>query len=187
MRVVYTSPMSSAKQLLLVDIGYSRWANQCLLDACSNRTAEELEHDFNISHNNILATLRHICDGEKVWLDCLSTTAEGGSWRLPTGAAPELSLSELRHTWPELWQDYRQWLEALPENGLDVELTVYLPDGAAPQLTRWKILRHVLDHSTFHRGQIIGMIRSLGHRPPAVNRMDYWLVNSLSAQSRIVP
>jgi uncharacterized damage-inducible protein DinB len=37
------------------------------------------------------------------------------------------------------------------------------------------LLRHVLDHSTFHRGQVGGMIRALGYKPPAINRMDFVL------------
>jgi hypothetical protein len=48
-----------------------------------------MERDFRISHPNILSTLSHIYDGERVWLLCLSTTTDGGTWRLPTGMAPE--------------------------------------------------------------------------------------------------
>jgi uncharacterized damage-inducible protein DinB len=184
--------MAAAKTLLLADIEYSGWANQRLLEACSALAAEEVERDLNVSHVSILATLRHICDGEKVWLDCLSTTAAGESWRLPMGAVPEPSLDELKQIWPPLWGGYRRWLSGLPDEsareagvggnescgaGLGIELIVQLPDGTAPRLARWKILRHVLDHSIFHRGQLVGMIRSLGHTPPAINRMDYWLVN----------
>ena len=39
----------------------------------------------------------------------------------------------------------------------------------------WKNLRHMLDHSTMHRGPIVGMIRILGYQPPGVSAMDYYL------------
>jgi uncharacterized damage-inducible protein DinB len=42
-------------------------------------------------------------------------------------------------------------------------------------LARGKILRHVLEHSTLHRGQIVGMIRMLGYTPPSIHRMDWYL------------
>jgi uncharacterized damage-inducible protein DinB len=171
---VYTFPVSFAKELLLADIGYSAWANQRLLDACSELTGEELERDLRISHTSILATLGHLCDGERVWLLCLDTTADLGVWRLPSGPAPEYSLNALKQNWPELSDGYRRWLEGVSEASLGVELTVQLPGEAKPRLPRWKILRHVLDHSTFHRGQVVGMIRALGHQPPAINRMDYY-------------
>lgn len=169
------SPVWFAKQVLVTDIGYSGWANQRLLEACSALTSEEIERDLRISHASILATLRHIHDGERVWLECLRTSPEMGPWRLPQGSPPEPSLEALRRSWPELSDGYRRWIENLPEAGLGVELRVLLPGDVEPSLPRWKILRHVLDHSTFHRGQIVGMIRTLGHTPPATHRMDFYL------------
>jgi uncharacterized damage-inducible protein DinB len=167
----------SVRQLFLSDLSHSAWANQQLLDACAERTSEELERSFQISHSNILATLRHLYDGERVWLDCLRTTAPGGKWTLPTGEAPKLTLHELRQTWPELWSGYIQWLEGLaePEAELLVEVFVVIPDGSVPLFKRRIVLRHVLDHSQFHRGQVVGMIRGLGHTPPPTSRADYWL------------
>jgi uncharacterized damage-inducible protein DinB len=163
------------KELLVSDVRYSAWANQRVLDACSALTAEEIERDLRISHSSILSTLRHICDGERVWLDCLRTTVDGGTWRLPQGAAPELSFDALRQYWPELWNGYRLWLEGISETDLGAEVIVQLPGELEPSLARWKILRHVLEHSTLHRGQIIGMIRMLSHTPPAIQRMDFCL------------
>ncbi len=169
--------MTLGKELLISDVSYSAWADRRLLDACPTLTAEELDRDLRVSHTSILDTLRHICDGEKVWLDCLATTADLGSWRLPQGQAPELSLDELRQEWPHLWDGYRRWIENVSENSLSIEVTVELPGGVEPSFSRWQILRHVLEHSTFHRGQIVAMIRALGHQPPAVNRMDYYLAD----------
>ncbi len=98
--------MSLIQELLLSDVGYSAWANLRLLDSCSSLTAEELERDLHISHSNILATLCHIYDGERVWLDCLRTSPEPGLWALPTGPESKLSLDELKRNWPEIWEGY---------------------------------------------------------------------------------
>jgi uncharacterized damage-inducible protein DinB len=167
----------SAKQLFFSDVRYGEWANERLLDACAALTVEESARDLGVSHRNVLTTLHHIRDGESVWLDCLRTTAAGGNWRLLPEPGPKLSLAELRQTWPELWKGYEQWLDALSDAGteLHAELFVRIPDGRVPRFLRWQILRHVLDHSQFHRGQVIGIIRTLGHTPPAINRGDYWL------------
>jgi uncharacterized damage-inducible protein DinB len=172
---LYTSRMSFGKELLLSDVHYSAWANRCVLEACAALTSEELEHDLRISHANILATLRHIYDGERVWLDRLRASAEPDIYRLPTGSAPELSLDMLRQQWPELWRGYIRWLSDASENHLGIKRTTLVPGGAEPCVSCWRILRHVLEHSTLHRGQVIGMIRTLGHTPPAIHRMDYYL------------
>lgn len=167
--------MPFVQQLLLADIRRSAWANQNLIEGCAALTAEEMERDFRISHTNIRSTLSHIYDGERVWLDCLSTTADLGTWRLPTGAAPEYSLDVLRQRWPQLWEGFVRWLEETSESSLQVELNLQLPGEIERRFPRWKILRHVLEHSTMHRGQVIGMFRMLGHQPPAISPMDYYL------------
>jgi uncharacterized damage-inducible protein DinB len=166
------------KQLFLSDIRRSAWADQRLLEGCNALTAEELERDFRISHSSILGTLRHFYDGERVWLLCLRTTADHGTWRLPQGPAPELSPDALGKLWPEIWQGFDHWLENLPESSLGIELTLQLPGGIERRFPRWKILRHVLEHSTLHRGQVVGMIRMLGHQPPGSSPMDYYLADA---------
>jgi uncharacterized damage-inducible protein DinB len=93
-------------------------------------------------------------------------------------------LDELQRQWPGFWEGYRSWVENASENSLSVEITVYLPGDVKPRFSRWQILRHVLEHSTFHRGQIIAMIRALGQRPPAINRMDYYLAGESGPHSR---
>jgi uncharacterized damage-inducible protein DinB len=94
---------------------------------------------------------------------------------LPPGPAPELSLDALGKIWPEIWNGFDHWLDNLPGSGLGIELTLQLPGGIERRFPRWKILRHVLEHSTLHRGQVVGMIRMLGHQPPANSPMDYYL------------
>ena len=124
---LYTFPVPLAKQLLLTDVRRSAWASQNLLEGCAALSGEELQRDFRISHASILSTLGHTYDGERVWLDCLSTTADLGTWRLPPGPAPEYSLNTLRQKWPELWKGFDNWLSNLPEPSLAIELNLQLP------------------------------------------------------------
>ena len=113
-------------------------------------------------------------DGERVWHLCLGTTADLGTWRLPQDPASQLALDALRQKWPEISNGFCRWLEGSAENSLVVELLLQLPGGIERRFPRWKILRHVLEHSALHRGQVVGMIRMLGHRPPATSPMDYY-------------
>lgn len=167
--------MSLGQQVLTSDVHFCAWADQLLLAACSALTADELSRDFRISHTSIVRTLHHYYDGQRVWLDCLRTTPDGGSWRLPIQPSPQLSLDALKLKWPALWQGFGEWIEHQTENRLEIELTLFLPGEVTKNLPRWKILRHVLDHSIKHRGQVVGMIRMLGHPPPNLSPMDYYL------------
>jgi len=167
--------MPSAGDLLLADINYSAWADGRLLEASSSLSSAELQKDLRLSHTSILATLRHIYDGERVWLDGIRDTPDGEVYVLPQGSAPELSLDVLKYEWPKLWNGYGEWIKGQSDSRLDSEIIVQLP-GQAPRFLRRNILRHVLDHSQFHRGQIVAMFRALGHCPPAINRMDYFFI-----------
>ena len=154
---IYTFSMSFGKEVFFNNVRHSKRANQQLLAGCSAISAGELERDLHISHNSILGTLNHIYDGERVWLLCL------GTWRLPQDPASQLALDALRQKWPEISNGFCRWLEGLAENSLVVELLLQLPGGTERRFPRWKILRHVLEHSALHRGQAVGMIRMLGH------------------------
>jgi uncharacterized damage-inducible protein DinB len=169
--------MSQLKELLLAHTGYSAWATRQLLDACSTLTPDQLDSDLGASHTSILRTLRHIHDGERVWLRRL---VEVDNVHLPPGPAPEHSFEFLVQSWPELWEGYRQWLESASDDDLTCELSTLLPStvfagGANLCVPCWQIVLHAVNHSTFHRGQIVTMLRNLGIQPPTTDLTFYRL------------
>jgi uncharacterized damage-inducible protein DinB len=172
--------MSQLRQLLLAQTGYSAWATRQLLDACSTLSLEQIDRDLGASHTSILRTLRHVHDGERVWLRRL---VEVDNEHLPPGPAPEHSFEFLVESWPELSDGYRRWIEAASDSDLICEVTTLMPDGlftAPPKSTclrvpRWVIVLHVVNHSTFHRGQIVTMLRELGVQPPTTDLTFYCL------------
>jgi uncharacterized damage-inducible protein DinB len=165
--------MSQLKQLLVAHTGYSAWGTRQVLDVCASLTAEQLDHGLGASHASILRTFRHVHDGERVWLQRL---VEGGSKSLPSGPAPEHSFEFLVQSWPELWRGYREWLESASDADLAQELSTVLPDGADFSVPRWQIVLHAINHSTFHRGQIVSMLRALGVQPPNTDLTRYYAI-----------
>jgi uncharacterized damage-inducible protein DinB len=162
--------MSPLKELLLAHLGYSAWATRRVLVACSALRMEQLDKGTGASHSSILQTFRHIHDGERVWLGRL---IEVGNDRLPRGAAPEQSFEFLVQSWPGLWDGYRQWLENASDDDLTLEVSTVLPDDVVFRVPRWQIVLHAINHSTFHRGQIITMLRGFGVQPPNTDLTAY--------------
>jgi uncharacterized damage-inducible protein DinB len=39
---------------------------------------------------------------------------------------------------------------------------------------RWKIVLHVVNHGTHHRGQVSGFLRTMGHKPPQLDLIAYY-------------
>jgi uncharacterized damage-inducible protein DinB len=163
--------MSQLKELLLAHTGYSAWGTQQVLDACAVLTSEQLERGMGASHSSILQTFCHVYDAERVWLRRL---AEVDNEKLPRGSAPQHSFEEIVQLWPGLWDGYRRWIDAASEADLTLEFLTVLPDDKRFCVSRWQIVLHAINHSTYHRGQIITMLRAFDIAPPNTDLTAYY-------------
>lgn len=169
--------------MLLADAAYSAWANSILLNACVALTSEETERDLGVSHGSILRAFRHIYYAERVWVrrlvaDALPPMHQVGDQRHFRDPDPEPSLADLRTQWPLVDSDLRTWLESATDAILAGEMTSVMPDGSDFHVKRWEIVVHSVNHSTLHRGQIIGMIRLLGHTPPNADQFSFYMART---------
>jgi uncharacterized damage-inducible protein DinB len=171
--------MSQLQQLLLGHIDYSGWATGQILNACSPLDSDQLDLDCGASHTSILRTLRHIHDGERVWLRRLE---EVDNDRLPRGPAPERSFEYLVESWPVLRESYRRWLEAASDLDLNEEILTILPDDEEFRVPRLQIILHVINHTSHHRGQIVTMLRAFGVQPPNTDLTCYYATMSKVAE-----
>jgi uncharacterized damage-inducible protein DinB len=163
--------MSLLKELLVAHTGYSAWGTRQVLDACAGLTPEQLDKGLGASHSSILRTFRHIYDAERVWLRRLLAP---DNELLPPGPAPEYSFEYLVQSWPQLWEGYREWLNNSSETDLTLELLTVLPDGGRFCVPRWQIVLHAINHSSFHRGQMVTMLRAFDITPPNTDMTAYY-------------
>jgi uncharacterized damage-inducible protein DinB len=164
--------------MLLFLIDYCAWADQQMLFACSALTPEELVRDLNASHTNILRTLTHMYYAERVWLARLREDqpppfAKIQEPRFFDDIPREPTLPELQQSWPTVSAQLRHYAETTPEPELTGEFR-----ATDWSILRWKLLFHVVNHSTMHRGQVANMIRQLGHQPPCTDLSEYNLHHS---------
>jgi uncharacterized damage-inducible protein DinB len=176
--------MPFAQRLLLLDLEYSAWATQRLLAACSSIAFADLARDQPGSHRSILATLNHYFISEEFWTECLIANslpplAEIGAAEIYT--PHEDHLAALASNWARIWRMQFEWFDALSPEDLGATLTTSLPDGPPIHLTRWQLIRHMVNHGTLHRGQAVSMIRAIGHKPPNVDLIGYYIELALAS------
>lgn len=169
--------------MLLADAGYSAWANSVLLAACDALPPEELDRNLGVSHGSILRTFRHVYYSERVWgrrliADALPPMHQVGDQQLFRDPDPEPTLPALRVHWPRVDKDLHAWLESASDAALTGEMTSRMPDGTDFHIRRWEIVVHSVNHSTLHRGQIIAMVRLLGHTPPNADQFSYYMART---------
>ncbi len=168
--------MGIAKESLEADLEYSAWANRRLLGMCSLLTDDERVRDLGQSHRSVLHTLHHMYESERFWADCLRRDAMPPMDQIgePEGE-PDVRFDELVARWPEVWDGAERWLASVAEEDLAQALRSRLPNGVEFHFARWQLLRHMVNHSTLHRGQIVGMLRAMGKQPPNVDLMSFLL------------
>jgi uncharacterized damage-inducible protein DinB len=148
---------------------YNRWATLRILDAAASLTTEELTRDLKSSFPSVLATLAHGLGAERVWL----TRWRGTS---PTEFPPEsslASLAEVRAAWDALWRDQQAYLSELRESDADLPLSFKTFKGDPDTRPLGDLMRHVINHATYHRGQVVTMLRQLGKTPPSTDYIRF--------------
>lgn len=136
---------------------YDRWANRLLLEAAAQLPEEELLRDLRGSFGSILGTLRHLLWGERSWLRFWTERAFGPN--LAPADYPDLPA--IVANWSALESEQDAFARALTNERLTADLPVQENDYVLAEL-----IQHAMNHATHHRGQIVLMLRQLGHTPP---------------------
>jgi uncharacterized damage-inducible protein DinB len=143
-------------------LDYHYWARDRLLDALEPLTPEQLNHDTGSSFKSIRETLVHIYAAESAWY----SRWQGNS---PTALLPSDQFSDLasvRRAWSEHEAKMRAFLEGLDEDGIARAFDYKLLSGHTGSSPFWQMLQHVVNHASYHRGQVTTMLRQIG-APPA--------------------
>ena len=145
---------------LLIDYNY--WARDRVLDAVGAITPEQFLRPMGNSFGSVRDTIAHICAAERIWITRLKGEKLQGIQkpdRLP-------DVDAARKEWVELEVEMREQLARLGPNA--VERTIEYQDlrGTDQADPLWQMLQHMVNHGTYHRGQITTMLRQLDAAPP---------------------
>jgi uncharacterized damage-inducible protein DinB len=145
---------------LLIDYNY--WARDRVLDAVATIMPEQFIRPMGNSFSSIRDTVAHICTAERIWITRLKGEKPKGLQtldRLP-------DVDAVRKEWAELEGEMREQLARLGPEA--VELTIEYQDlrGNNQSDVLWQVLQHMVNHATYHRGQITTMLRQLDAEPP---------------------
>jgi len=153
---------------------YTEWANDLAMEAADELPDEDLRRDVGISHNSIFGTLLHMAGAEWIWLERWHSRspakAEAWSMWTPDSCA---DLATLNDRWMEVVERRARFVAELDEDRLGAQLPFKLLSGDPSSMPLVDQMRHVANHATMHRGQVVGMIRQLGVDPPSTDLLFY--------------
>jgi uncharacterized damage-inducible protein DinB len=143
---------------------YNRWANSRLLQAAAVLHVEALERDLGASFGSLQGTLIHILWGERGWLHFW----QHGSFVPKPTPSEYPDIASLRWAWTQHDDAYASYLCGRTQAELDAPRAL-----DADIYTLGELVQHVINHSTYHRGQIALLLRQLGHEPPSTDYHDF--------------
>jgi uncharacterized damage-inducible protein DinB len=145
---------------VLVDYHY--WARDLVLDAAAALPPDQFTRDMGSSFRSVRDTLVHFYSAEWAW--CSRWNGVSPSAHVPPESFPDVAT--LRAKWTELEADVRAVLERLGASGLDRVIAYTMFNGDARATVFWHMVQHVVNHASYHRGQVTTMLRQLGAAPP---------------------
>lgn len=137
---------------------YDRWANAKTLAVAARLTAAQFTADLASSHASVRDTLAHILAAEWIWLM---------RWR---GTSPKAllaptdfpSLESLRAKWAEIENEQAEFIATLTDETLATVIVYTNTKGEEWAYPLGDLMQHLVNHSSYHRGQVTTLLRQLG-------------------------
>ncbi len=150
---------------------YDRWAEARMLDACRLVPPERYAAEPAPGWSSLRSTVAHIAGATDLWVRrFLEQPADGfipeASLSTPDDAA---RLSLANH------DTFDRLIAGLSPDQLAAPFTYRNLKGQAATVPLWAALRHVVNHATYHRGQVASKLKLLGVEPP-VTDLAYWAI-----------
>lgn len=163
-------PLMTRSQEIVQLFAFNQWARERLLGAVAALSDEQFTRDLGSSYPSVRATLVHIMSAEWVWLsrwNGISPTAMPAEWQ-------SWDLAQIEAGWAALDAQLRSFVARLTGADLDRPVAYRSLGGDPFTSTLGQMLRHVVNHSTYHRGQVTTMLRQLGMPAPATDLILFY-------------
>lgn len=148
---------------------YNAWANQKLVDFLKTKPTALLDAEVPSSFPTIRLTLIHILEVQDFWLSVMNGTHTQPKVEWP-GTVDGLLKVMVRNS-----QQLATYTASLTEE--ELQQNCYLKtQWFEANKTRLEYLMHTINHSTYHRGQIVTMGRSLGFTDAPMTDYNYYIL-----------
>jgi uncharacterized damage-inducible protein DinB len=153
---------------LVALFAFNKWANAKMLDTCRQLTQQQYTAEPVPGWSSVRFTVWHIAIVTDGWLKGLANDPDD---RFPT----EAELPTVEDAARLLERAYRRFDDLRPSltpEWLNTLLT-YRRRGRAATLPPWVVLRHIVNHTTYHRGQVASKLKRFGIQQPETD-LVYW-------------
>jgi uncharacterized damage-inducible protein DinB len=136
---------------------YDRWADLRVLEKISGLSADQYSRNLGSSFGGIGGTLLHILSANNVWL-----SRWNGDEAVPLNPENFQTCESVREQWNIYHSEIGKFTALITEDKLNAGL--HYRDFKGNQFLQplFHLIQHKVNHSTYHRGQLVTMLRQLG-------------------------
>ncbi len=164
-----------SKQNIPFDMyNYHAWANQTILGRIRELPSSLLHQEVNSSFPTLAHALSHIYAVDQMWYLVLTGMDMPEAFQACRSLNEQVleSVDDYANAYTELAQKFNAWFQTQP----DWDQSVLLNNPfAGPRQTRLsEMILHVVNHGSYHRGNVSTMLRQLGHASTMNDYALYW-------------
>ncbi len=147
----------------LLDFHY--WARDRMFEALAPLRPEQFLQPSVGSFGSLRDTVVHIYSADWVW--AARWAGESPASMVDPVTLPDLAA--IRSAWEPVEARTRALVSTLGEAGIQRPMEYHTLDGRRHAEVFWHMVQHVVNHGTYHRGQVTTLLRQLAVAPPPSN------------------
>ena len=166
-------------ELLRFMFQYNLWADLRILDACSALTSEQFTRNLGSSFSSVRDTVAHLYGAEWVWNERIqgrSPTALVSGTIFPDLHAVRVKLEEMDRY-------YIDFVSKLTPQDLDRVIHYKGFNGDEFSNPLWQSLHQLTNHASYHRGQVVTMLRQLGVKAVSTDLIGFYREQAAAARA----
>ena len=140
-------------------LAYNDWANQKLAEILSSVEPGLIDTETPSSFNTVKKTIYHVWDAQEIWF----TRIQGNEITEWPSKSFTGSFEEGMKLFTSSSKALHDFIASKDRAFLDTHIHYKNMKGIAYSQPVEDILFHLVNHGTFHRGQVVTMLRTLGH------------------------
>jgi uncharacterized damage-inducible protein DinB len=149
---------------------YNAWADRRVLQAADALTRDQFTKQLGSSFSSILATVSHIYGVEWLWLERF----QGRSPSAVPDDSEFADITKLKSSWAAFEPTLLNFVRGLAQEDLDRVMEYKTMKFGVYRNPLWQSMQHLVNHGTYHRGQVTTMLRQLGAQPILTDLMHFY-------------
>jgi uncharacterized damage-inducible protein DinB len=166
-------------ELLRTLFQFNQWADRRTLDACSTLTNEQFMRDLGSSFRSVRDTVAHLYGAEWVWNERI----QGRSPSSLVSGSTFPDLASVRAKLEEMDSYYIDYVSKLTQQ--DLERIIHYKSFTGEEFSNplWQSLHQLTNHASYHRGQVVTLLRQLGAKPVSTDLIGYYRERAAAARA----